>query len=45
MSKKASINPDEYSEILRKAIAEIQTARNVLAKQLANTANSVYWGL
>lgn len=45
MSKKLNINQNEYSEILRQAVAEIQTARNVVAKQLANAANSVYWSL
>jgi predicted nuclease of restriction endonuclease-like (RecB) superfamily len=43
MSKQ--LNQPEYSEILRQAVAEIHTARNVVAKQLANAANSVYWSL
>ena len=45
MSKEISINQNEYDEILRQAVAEIHTARNVVAKQLANAANSVYWSL
>ena len=45
MSKKISVNFDEYDDILQQAIAEIQTARNTLAKQLTSTTNSVYWNL
>lgn len=45
MSKQININPNEYSEILRQAVAEIHTARNVVAKQLASAATSVYWNL
>lgn len=45
MSKQLTINQNEYSEILREAIAEIHSARAVLAKQLANAANSLYWSL
>lgn len=45
MSDQLNINAKEYSEILRQAVAEIHTARKVVAKQLANAANSVYWGL
>lgn len=43
--KTPSINQLEYSEILQQAVSEIHTARNVVAKQLANAANSVYWNL
>ena len=45
MSKQLNINQNEYGEILRQAVAEIHTARNVVAKQLASAANSVYWSL
>ena len=45
MSKKTIVNFDEYDDILQQAIAEIQTARNTLAKQLTSTTNSVYWNL
>lgn len=39
------INQSEYSEFLRQAVAEIYITRNVVAKQLANSANSAYWNL
>lgn len=45
MSKQLNINQSEYSEILQQAVAEIHIARNVVAKQLASAANSVYWSL
>jgi predicted nuclease of restriction endonuclease-like (RecB) superfamily len=45
MSKQININQTEYSEILRQAVSEIHTARNVVAKQLASAATSVYWSL
>ena len=45
MSNKLKINQAEYGEILQQAVAEIRTARTRLAKQLANTTNSVYWNL
>lgn len=45
MSKKLQLNQDEYGNILRQAVAEIRDARNSVAKQLASTANSVYWNL
>jgi predicted nuclease of restriction endonuclease-like (RecB) superfamily len=45
MSKQLNINQSEYSEILKQAVAEIHIARNVVAKQLASAANSVYWSL
>lgn len=45
MSSKLNINQEAYSEILQQAVAEIHTARNVVAKQLASAANSVYWSL
>lgn len=45
MSKQLNINQNDYTEILRQAVAEIHTARNVVAKQLASAANSVYWSL
>ncbi len=45
MSKELKINQSEYTEILLQAIAEIRTARNVIARQLTSTANSVYWKL
>lgn|GEM_PF-2627146 len=32
MSNQVNINPDEYSEILRQAVAEIHTARKHLAQ-------------
>jgi len=45
MSKEININQTEYGEILQQAVAEIHSARNLAAKQLATAANSVYWNL
>jgi predicted nuclease of restriction endonuclease-like (RecB) superfamily len=45
MSKPLKINPSEYRAILQQAVAEIHSARNIVAKQLASAANSVYWKL
>ncbi len=45
MSIEININQTEYSKILQQAVAEIHSARNLAAKQLATTANSVYWNL
>ncbi len=45
MSDKLNINQTEYSEILRRCVAEIRTARTTLAKQVANATNTVYWNL
>lgn len=45
MSKQLYINQNDYSEILQQAVAEIHTARNRLAQQLAKTTHSVYWSL
>ncbi len=45
MSKQLNINPNEYSEMLRQAVAEIREARNLVAKQLSSAANTIYWNL
>jgi len=45
MSKEINTNQTEYGEILQQAVAEIHSARNLAAKQLATAANSVYWNL
>jgi predicted nuclease of restriction endonuclease-like (RecB) superfamily len=45
MSKPLKINPSEYRAILQQAVAEIHSARNIVAKQLASAANLVYWKL
>lgn len=45
MSKNVSINQAAYGEILQQAVAEIHTARNTVARQLASATNSVYWSL
>jgi predicted nuclease of restriction endonuclease-like (RecB) superfamily len=45
MADKLKINQTQYGEILLQAVAEIRNARTLLAKQLANTTNSVYWSL
>ena len=42
---KSTVNTQQYYEILRQAVAEIHTARNLAAKQLASVSNSVYWNL
>jgi predicted nuclease of restriction endonuclease-like (RecB) superfamily len=39
------INEADYGEILRQAVAEIRLARNIVAKQITKTTNSVYWNL
>lgn len=40
-----NINDSDYREILLQAVAQIQTARTLIAKQVNSTANSVYWNL
>ena len=45
MSKPLNINQSEYSIILQQAVAEIHSARTLVAKQMASAANSVYWNL
>jgi len=45
MGNKLNINQTEYSAILRQAVAEIRGARALIAKQLTNTVNSIYWNL
>lgn len=45
MSKELTINPNEYGEILQQAVAEIHSARNLVAKQITSANNSVYWSL
>ncbi len=45
MGKKDIINQEEYSQILRQAVAEIHTARSIIAKQVNSANNSVYWSL
>jgi predicted nuclease of restriction endonuclease-like (RecB) superfamily len=45
MSTQLKMNQLEYGEILRQAVAEIHSARNLVAKQLASATNSVYWNL
>lgn len=40
-----NINNSDYREILRQAVAQIHTARTLIAKQVNSTANSVYWNL
>jgi predicted nuclease of restriction endonuclease-like (RecB) superfamily len=41
----SELNTQQYDEILQQAVAEIHTARNLAAKQLASASNSVYWNL
>lgn len=45
MSKRININDSDYKEILLQAVAQIHTARTLIAKQVNSTANSVYWNL
>lgn len=40
-----NINDSDYNEILLQAVAEIRTARTLIAKQVNSTTNSVYWNL
>lgn len=40
-----NINNSDYNEILLQAVAEIRTARTLIAKQVNTTANSVHWNL
>jgi predicted nuclease of restriction endonuclease-like (RecB) superfamily len=40
-----NINDSDYKEILLQAVAQIHTARTLIAKQVNSTANSVYWNL
>jgi predicted nuclease of restriction endonuclease-like (RecB) superfamily len=41
----ASINQEEYSSLLQQAVAQIRTARIVVAKYINNATQSVYWNL
>ncbi|PZX59370.1 putative nuclease of restriction endonuclease-like (RecB) superfamily [Algoriphagus ratkowskyi] len=37
--------PADYTDLLQLAVTEIRTAREVIAKQINSSANSVYWNL
>lgn len=39
------INDSEYAQILQRAVAEIQTARATIARQVNTTVNSAYWNI
>ena len=41
----ATINDSEYAQILQRAVAEIQTARTTIARQVNTTVNSAYWNI
>jgi hypothetical protein len=41
----ATINDSEYAQILQQAVAEIQTARTTIARQVSTTVNSAYWNI
>lgn len=45
MAKKIIINDSEYTQILQQAVAEIQTARTTIARQVNTTVNSAYWNI
>ena len=39
------IDDNEYAQILKLAVAEIQTARTIIARQVNSSVNSVYWNI
>ena len=39
------INPEDYRNFLQQAVAQINTARTLLAKQINSAVQSVYWDL
>ena len=41
----AHLNPNEYAQLLQKAVEEIQAARIDIARKLNSSTNSVYWNL
>lgn len=45
MSKNLDINDPEYGSILKQAVEHIRTARIVVAKQINQATQSVYWNL
>lgn len=45
MSKELSLNREDYDSVLKQAIAQIRTARIVIAQQLNSATQSVYWNL
>ncbi|MBN8589781.1 MAG: DUF1016 family protein [Rhodothermia bacterium] len=45
MSEVLNISQPAYGEILQQAVAEIHSARSLVARQLAKATNSVYWNL
>lgn len=44
-SNVAIISENEYSELLKTAVTQIESGRNSIALQLNTTANSTYWNL
>lgn len=42
-NKATLINENDYNQMLRQAVAEINTARTTVAKQLNSSVNSIYW--
>jgi predicted nuclease of restriction endonuclease-like (RecB) superfamily len=44
-SNKLQINDLDYREILNQAIGQIRSARALIAKQVSNSSNSLYWNL
>lgn len=45
MSEVTKFQNSDYNEILRQAVAEIRSARTLIAKQVNSSTNSVYWNL
>ncbi|WP_240511045.1 hypothetical protein [Algoriphagus antarcticus] len=41
----SNINQADCNDLLKLAVTEIRTARNVIAKQINSSTNSVYWNL
>ncbi|MEA5402851.1 PDDEXK nuclease domain-containing protein [Arcicella sp. DC2W] len=45
MSKEISLQKEEYERILKQAVEQIRTTRIIVAKQLNNATQSIYWNL
>lgn len=44
-SSVANISENEYSELLKTAVTQIESGRNSIALQINTAANSTYWNL
>jgi hypothetical protein len=45
MSKQKDLNQEDYGNFLQQAVAQIHTARTLIAKQINRAVQSVYWDL